>query len=100
MKHNKIIDFLSITHFLFFYVLGIYVKNNYKFAFILGILWEFLEFFLTSNKFTKNLLINYWIVPQRIWDEDAFNINRISDICFNILGYHFGNKSKKKSLFK
>ena len=100
MGYNKIFDFLSVCHFFFYYVFGLFVKNNYILAFILGILWEILEYILTSQEFSRKLLIKYWIVPKRIWDEDAFNRNRISDIIFNMLGYHFGNINKNKFKFK
>ena len=93
-KYNKIFDFLSITHFLFFYIVGIYIKDNYEFAFFLGVFWEILEYFITSRKFTRNLLIKYWFVPKHIWDEDLNNKNRISDLIFNMLGYHYGNSIK------
>lgn len=93
MNYNKFFDFLSIIHFFWFYLLGKIIKNNYLFAFILGIIWEILEYFITKYPFTRNLLIKYWLIPKKIWDEDAFNINRVSDILFNILGYHFGNKN-------
>ena len=63
---------------------------------IIGILWEIFEYFITKNKFTRNLLIKYWFIPKSIWDEDAFNINRVSDIIFNMLGYHYGNISTYK----
>ena len=96
MKYNKIFDFLSVIHFLIYYVFGLFVKNNYTLAFILGILWELFEIVITTCDCTRKLLIKYWIVPKRIWDEDVFNINRVSDMVFNLLGYHFGNISKKK----
>ena len=93
MNYNKFFDFLSIIHFFWFYLLGKIIKSNYLFAFILGIIWEILEYFITKYPFTRNLLIKYWLIPKKIWDEDAFNINRVSDILFNMLGYHFGNKN-------
>jgi hypothetical protein len=93
MNYNKFFDFLSIIHFFWFYLLGKIIKNNYLFAFILGIIWEILEYFITKYPFTRNLLIKYWLIPKKIWDEDAFNINRVSDILFNMLGYHFGTKN-------
>lgn len=93
---NKIFDFLSVCHFIIYYVIGRYIKNNYQLAFVLGILWEIFEYFITKNKFTRNLLIKYWFIPKSIWDEDAFNINRVSDIIFNMLGYHYGNISTYK----
>lgn len=92
MKYNKTFDYLSFVHFFWFYLLGLFLKNNYIFAFFLGVFWEFLEFYITKTPFTRNLLIKYWPVPKKIWDEDALNINRVSDIIFNMLGYHVGNQ--------
>jgi len=100
MKYNKLFDFLSIVHFFWFYLLGLFLKNNYLTAFAIGVLWEVFEYYITvKNEITRNLLINYWPVPQRIWDEEAFNKNRFSDLIFNMLGYHFGNKSKYLFVF-
>ena len=91
MSYNRIFDFLSIIHFLVFYIIGKYIKNNYIFAFILGIIWEIFEYFITKNPFTRELLIKYWFISEKIWNEDLFNINRISDLIFNMAGYHLGN---------
>lgn len=85
---------LSIIHFTYYYILGLYVKNNYTIALIFSILWEIFEYLITKCSITRNLLIKYWFVPQEIWDEDIFNRNRLSDLIFNMLGYHFGNINK------
>ena len=91
MKYNKPFDILSIIHFLIYLILGIFVKNNYYLAFGLGILWEIFEYSITKCQDTRELLIKYWIVPQKIWDEDLINLNRLTDLIFNMLGYYVGN---------
>lgn len=96
MKYNEVFDFLSVIHFLIYFVLGIFIKNKYYLALLLGILWEIFEYTITQCKYTRNLLIKYWIIPQKIWDEDLINMNRISDLIFNMLGYYFGNKFRIK----
>ena len=99
MGYNKLIDYLSIINFFVYYLFGIIVKRKYLLALLLGIVWEILEYIITKNSITRHLLIKYWPVPKQIWDEDAFNINRVSDIIFNMLGYHFGNKRLFKYIF-
>ena len=94
MAYNKIFDGLSIVHFVLNYILGLYLKNNYVFVFILGIVWEIVEYIITKYPVTRKLLIKYWFIPQRVWDEDLWNKNRVSDLVFNMLGYHFGNQKK------
>ena len=37
--HHGNIDVLSVGHFTFFFILGIFVKDKYKGALLLGILW-------------------------------------------------------------
>tara|TARA_Y100000816_G_scaffold283046_1_gene259457 strand:+ start:934 stop:1215 length:282 start_codon:yes stop_codon:yes gene_type:complete len=88
MSYKEIFDFLSLVHLCFFYIIGLFLKNNYVFAFILGIIWEIVEYGITSTRLTRELLIKYWPVPKRIWDEKLFNPNRLSDLIFNMIGYH------------
>jgi len=94
MAYNKLFDFASIGHFFFHYIIGLRVKNNYLFSFLVGIVWEIFEYFITKYHFTRKLIIKYYIVPKENWDEDMFNRNRVSDLIFNMLGYHFGNIQK------
>ena len=57
---------------------------------ILGIIWEIFEYLIANNKITRNLLIKYWPIPVRYWDET--NIwNKIFDMIFNLSGYYVGN---------
>ena len=91
-KYNKIFDFLSIMHFLIYFAFGILVKGQYNLVLLLGLLWEIFEYTITKCQVTRELLIKYWIIPQKIWDEDFINLNRISDLFFNFLGYYVGNQ--------
>ena len=94
MAYNKIFDINTIIHFFINYILGLYIKKSYVFVFILGIVWEIVEYIITKHPITRKLLIKYWYLPKSMWDEDLWNKNRISDLVFNMLGYHFGNITK------
>mgnify|MGYP001236646684 FL=1 len=87
---NKNIDIMSLSHFLIYFILGIFIKNNYKLVILLSILWEITEYIITNNDYTKELLLKYWPIPQRLWDEQKYN--RIYDLIFNMMGYYIGNK--------
>tara|TARA_B000000565_G_scaffold247531_1_gene217066 strand:- start:29 stop:313 length:285 start_codon:yes stop_codon:yes gene_type:complete len=91
MKNTQIIDVMSIIHFFNFLILGIFIKNNYTLALVLGIIWEIVEYNITNTNYTKNLLKKYWPIPQRLWEEKNF-LNRIFDLIFNMIGYYIGNK--------
>ena len=86
---NKKIDEFSLLHFIQFFILGLIIKDNYKLAFILSILWEIFEYYISTNETTKKYLREYWIVPERIWAEKPSN--KFYDIFLNMLGYHLGN---------
>ena len=88
MAYQRPFDFLSVVHFLSFYLLGLVIKKSYVLAFCLGVIWELLEYVITSKSYSRKLLIKYWPVPREIWDERLLNINRFTDILFNMLGYH------------
>ena len=49
---NKKIDEFSLLHFIQFFILGLIIKNNYKLAFILSILWEIFEYFVEGTSET------------------------------------------------
>ena len=87
MTYQEPFDFLSVVHMCIFYLIGLFFKNAYLFAFLLGIGWELLEYTITSTPFTRRLLIKHWPVPRSIWDEELFNINRLTDLVFNMIGY-------------
>jgi hypothetical protein len=91
MSAQPPIDILSLIHFIQYIVFGIFLKDNYILALLIGILWEIYEYFVTTHPYTKQLLIRYWPIPQRYWDERNIN-NKYADIMINMLGYYIGNQ--------
>ena len=87
--HHGNIDILSVGHFLTFFTLGIFVKDKYKGAFLLGILWEIFEIIISYNQTIKNFILENWVVPEYYWN-DTFP-HKITDIIINMIGYHIGN---------
>ena len=90
INSNKIIDKLSIVHFIIYLVFGITIKNKYKLVLLGSILWEVSEYILSNIKYTRNLLIKCWPIPEKYWNEKLEN--KVLDIIINMLGYYIGNK--------
>ena len=88
---DEIIDEMSLAHFINFFIFGLIVKNKYTFAFLLGIIWELFEYLVVNDNFYRKLLIKYWPIPKRLWEEKN-KYNRVMDLVFNMLGYYFSNK--------
>ena len=91
MNILKHLDILSISHFIIYYIIGLYIKDSYTLILILGILWEIFEFYTVRNKTTRNLLYNFWPIPEKYW-YDSFE-HSLVDISVNMIGYYFGNNS-------
>ena len=89
MKSHPI-DLYSIIHFLNFFILGLILKNKYAFAFVIGIVWEVFEYYVTHHDYTSALIKKYWPIPQKYWDESNC-LNPVFDIFFNMSGYYLGN---------
>lgn len=91
MNNNQILDFASVTHFLGWFIMGIFVKKRYILVFTLGLIWELFEYYVTrENETTRELLVKYWPIPQRVWEEKNI-MNKVMDIVFNMSGYYLGN---------
>jgi hypothetical protein len=88
---NQIIDPLSVVHFFQYLIFGLFYKNKYILVIIASFAWEIFEYYTTRAEYTKNLLIKYWPIPRKYWEEKNI-INRVFDIKFNLLGYFIGNK--------
>jgi len=86
---NSPLDFFTFIHFFNFFILSFILKNNYKIAFLIGIVWEIVEYVIANNKKTNKLLKHYWPVPEKYWNE-KHNLNPVFDILFNMLGYYIG----------
>ena len=107
-------DILSLYHFLIYFVLAFYIKDNYLLITILGISWEIFEYTITNVPLTRDFMIKYWPIPHRYWPETAKNNVqktdtgliipwftetiplRIEDLFFNTLGYLCGIYVSKK----
>lgn len=90
--NQSLIDLMSISHFLTFFILGIFVKNKYKGALLLGIIWEIFEYIISNNIKIKKFIIENWFVPEKYWN-DTFQ-HKCMDISINMIGYHIGNLIK------
>ena len=90
--HHGNIDLASYSHFLTFFILGVFVKDKYKGALVLGILWEIFEYFISYNQDTNQFIVDNWVIPEYYWN-DTFH-HKVTDILFNMVGYHIGNLIK------
>jgi len=90
MNHN--FDILSIIHFILYFLLGLYYKNNYLFVLVIGIVWELFEKVLVSNPYSRYILKEYWFIPIEYID-DTFD-HSIIDIIMNMIGYYIGSNIK------
>jgi len=88
---NMIIDILSLVHFFQYFCIALYIPNDYKFAIKLSLIWEVFEYTMTSNPTIDKLLVQYWPIPKKYWEEKNI-YNRLFDIIFNMLGYYIGSK--------
>ena len=84
---THLIDELSISHFIIYYIIGKIYPNNYKHIIILSISWEIIEQYV-ATRFGKELS-KYWIIPLEKWN-DSF-LHAVTDIIFNLLGYYFAH---------
>ena len=69
----------QVTHFILYFILGKFCKNNHVFFFMIGLLWELIE--KLYGKFTGE---------EFYWTSDGGN-GQITDVIMNILGYHFAH---------
>jgi len=90
MNNNQILDLASVAHFFGWFIVGIFIKRKFHLVFILGLIWELFEYFVSRNETTRNLLIKYWPVPQRLWEERNI-MNKVMDMTLNMSGYSLGN---------
>ena len=83
------IDILTLSHFINYLVLGIFIKNRYTLAFIIGIIWEVFEYTIVNIPYTRKLILKYWPIHIQKWEGIS---NKMFDLLFNMLGYYVGNK--------
>ena len=90
--HHGNIDLASYSHFLTFFILGVFVKDKYKGALLLGILWEVFEKIISENIKIKDFILDNWVVPEYYWNDTL--PHKLMDIFINMIGYHIGNLIK------
>lgn len=80
-------DWMSFNHFAIWFIVGIFFPHRYGLYVVLflSILWEIAEFIASKIKSIRELLIQYWIIPEEYWNEPIEN--KIIDILLNLLGY-------------
>jgi len=101
-------DILSLFHFLIYFFLAFYIKDNYLLIILLGISWEIFEYIITNYPPTRDFMIKHWPIHKKYWQGKVksnirytetgliipwFTENlplRIEDMFFNILGYYCG----------
>ena len=93
-------DFLSICHFVLYFIFAYFIKDNFLLITIIGIVWEIFEYTITNVPVIRDFLIKHWPLRKK-WMRDNNNINvpwkteqiedRMEDLIFNTLGYYCGN---------
>ena len=89
IKEGGAIDFLSFVHVITYLVIGIFVKDQYVLAFVIGVIWEIVEYMMVNNPRISKLIIYYYPIRIEKW-EDKYN--KFFDLVFNMIGYYIGNK--------
>ncbi len=88
------IDGWSITHFLFFFLIGILYPNHHLAALSAGTAWEYTEQYLGTNKVkisgTRIKLVGD-IDSDGNYNDDSYWYAKTSDIIVNIFGYSIGS---------
>lgn len=92
------VDLHSIVHFVNFFILGYFIRDRYTLAFIIGIVWEIFEYYVTRHQGISQLIKKHWVIDKKYWDE-SHPLNPVYDILFNMCGYYAGNYVYSNNLF-
>jgi hypothetical protein len=87
------IDLMYINHFAIYTFIGYIYPNKYVLPLSLSVLWELFEIFLVSYTPIYNKVVNYWVVPEKYWNEHK--LHKIFDIIINFSGYFTGSHLEK-----
>lgn len=89
------IDGWSVSHFLFFMMLGFLYPNHYSAAIVAGVGWEIFETTLGQNKIMisgkRVQLVGSMENGVSTGNDSAYWYGKGSDITMDILGYMIGN---------
>jgi len=92
------VDFHSIIHFINFFIFGYFINDRYALAFIIGIVWEIFEYYITKHRAISKLIKKHWTISKKYWDE-SHHLNPVYDILFNMCGYYAGNYIYSNNIF-
>lgn len=83
------IDFLSIMHIINNIIIGIYLKDQYLFVFLLGVMWEIFEYTMVNTPPVRKLILKHYPIKIEKWED---KLNKSFDLIFNMIGYYIGNQ--------
>ena len=83
------IDFLSIMHIINNIIIGIYLKDQYLFVFLLGVMWEIFEYTMVNTPPVRKLILKHYPIKIEKWENI---LNKSFDLIFNMIGYYIGNQ--------
>lgn len=85
------VDLITLVYFVNFFILGLFVKDQYGFAIIAGIMWEVYVGFITSWSVTRDLLIKYYPLPKEYWENRGAGY-AFCDLIIMVIAYSIGNQ--------
>jgi hypothetical protein len=94
MEMNKPLDLMTISHFMIYVVIGLFFPYQWTPALVIMVLWELFEILISKVLALKQIVLKYWFVPERYWNEKW--INKTFDIIFNIAGFIVGSYIAQK----
>ena len=89
------LDWWSVTHYLFFSILGYWYPNRFVFFLLFGIVWELTEDLLAKDSDTQLVdceqkgrggFVDFWCNGY----QDDYWYGKIDDVLMNMLGYVTG----------
>ncbi len=91
---NKPLDLMSSFHFMTYVIFGLCFPYQWKPALLLMVCWEVFEILIVKVPALKQIVLTYWFVPERYWNERW--INKGTDMIFNIAGFIVGSYISQK----
>ena len=97
----KVCDLWSVSHFVFFLVIGYLFPNEIKFAFTLGVIWEVFEFLVGTKANVPFLSIFYGLSeckssPHLTGKKQQWIYHEWTDIGMNLAGLLIGKRLSTK----
>ena len=96
MKNLQYINVFTFVHFILWFMIGILYPNRYGSAVALSFLWEIIEGYSVQHSTMYPLLQQYWIIPEKYWNEGIGN--KVTDII--LCGYYLASSVVVLSKYK